>query len=159
MDASTTVPRPRLLIVYHSHGWRTRRMAETVATAAQATDAVTVVCRTAIEASIEDVLAADAYVMGSPETFGSMAGLIKDFFERIYYPAQDKGGGRPCALFVCAGNDGLGAIASMQRIIRGLGWKEVQPPLLMRSSEVESRLEECEQLGATMALGLSMGLF
>ncbi len=134
-------------------------MAEVIAAAAEATDAVDVISRGASEAGIEDVLAADGYLIGSPETFGSMSGLIKDFFERIYYPAQDQLTGRPYALFVCAGNDGLGAIAAMQRIARGLGWKEVQAPLLARSHELELRLEDCEQLGAAMALGLSMGIF
>ncbi|MGE4073743.1 MAG: flavodoxin family protein [Lysobacterales bacterium] len=151
--------RPRLLIVHHSHGWRTHRMAEVIAAAAAATDTVDVISRAAVDAGVEDVLAADGYLVGSPETFGSMSGLIKDFFERIYYPAQDQVTGRPYALFVCAGNDGRGAIESMQRIARGLGWKEVQPPLLARSHELESRLEDCEQLGAAMALGLSMGIF
>ena len=134
-------------------------MAEVMAAAAEATNAVDVVSLGASEANIEDVLAADGYLIGSPETFGSMSGLIKDFFERIYYPAQDRVTGRPYALFVCAGNDGSGAIASMQRIARGLGWKEVQAPLLVRSHELESRLEDCEQLGAGMALGMSLGVF
>ncbi|MCB1599183.1 MAG: NAD(P)H-dependent oxidoreductase [Lysobacterales bacterium] len=151
--------RPRLLIVHHSHGWRTRKMAEVMAAAAEATDAVDVVSLGASDANIEDVLAADGYLIGSPETFGSMSGLIKDFFERIYYPAQDRVTGRPYALFVCAGNDGSGAIASMQRVARGLGWKEVQAPVLAHSDEVELRLRDCEQLGAGMALGLSMGIF
>jgi len=130
-----------------------------MAAGALATDAVDVIALAAVEAGIEEVLAADGYLIGSPETFGSMSGLVKDFFERIYYPAQHQVTGRPYALFVCAGNDGLGAIASMQRIARGLGWKEVQAPLLARSHELESRLEDCEQLGAAMALGLSMGIF
>jgi multimeric flavodoxin WrbA len=134
-------------------------MAEVMAAGALATDAVDVIALAAVEAGIEEVLAADGYLIGSPETFGSMSGLVKDFFERIYYPAQHQVTGRPYALFVCAGNDGLGAIASMQRIARGLGWKEVQAPLLARSHELESRLEDCEQLGAAMALGLSMGIF
>jgi multimeric flavodoxin WrbA len=85
--------------------------------------------------------------------------LLKDFFERTYYPAQDQLRGRPFALFVCAGNDGSGAVSSIQRIARGYGWREVQPALIVRSDDVESRLPECEELGKTMALGLSMGLF
>lgn len=151
--------RPKLLIVHHSHGWRTARMAEAVSVAARATDAVDVIDRHAADASVDDVLAADGYLIGTPEIFGSMSGLVKDFFERIYYPALDQVAGRPYALFVCAGNDGSGAIASIQRIARGLRWREAQAPLLLRTEEVESRLEDCEQLGTAMALGISMGLF
>ena len=67
--------------------------------------------------------------------------------------------GRPYALFVCAGNDGSGAVASIQRIARGYGLREVQPALIVRSDAVESRRSDCEELGTLMALGLSLGVF
>lgn len=151
--------RRTLLIVHHSHGWRTTRMAQAIADAARQTDAVEVRCKNAQDASLDDLLAADAYLFGTPETFGSMAGLLKDFFERTFYPAQGLLVGRPYAIFVCAGNDGHGAIRSIQSIARGYGWKEVQAPLLVPSQEIDSRLQDCEELGTTMALALSMGLY
>ncbi len=151
--------RTTLLIVHHSHGWRTTRMAQAIAAAALRTAAVEVVSKNANEANLDDLLAADAYLFGTPETFGSMAGLLKDFFERTYYPAQGLLLGRPYAIFVCAGNDGQGAIRSIQSIARGYGWKEVQAPLLVRSDQVDARLQDCEELGTTMALALSMGLY
>jgi multimeric flavodoxin WrbA len=134
-------------------------MAEVVAAAAHATGAVEVIPRIAAEATLPDLLTADGYLFGTPETFGSMCGMLKDFFERTYYPAQDQLRGRPFALFVCAGNDGSGAVTSIQRIARGYGLREVQPALVVRSDDVEARLSECEELGTTMALGLAMGLF
>lgn len=151
--------RPQLLVVYHSHGWRTRRLAAAVVAAARQADAVDVVERLAGEATLEHLRSAAGYVFATPETFGSMCGMLKDFFERTYYPAQDQLRGRPYALLVCAGNDGSGAVASVQRIARGFGWREVQPALVIRSSDVESRIGECEELGTTMALGLAMGVF
>lgn len=151
--------RPKLLIVHHSHGWRTSRMADAIAGAARATDSVDVIARRAVDATLEDLLAADGYLFGTPETFGSLSGMLKDFFERTYYPAQGRLQGRPFAVFVCAGNDGLGAVAAIQRIARGYGWREVQSPLIVRSEDVDSRLSECEELGTTLALGLAMGLY
>ncbi len=151
--------RPTLLVVHHSHGWRTTRMAEAIVAAAQATDAVDVIARRAADATLADLTSADGYLFGTPETFGSMSGLLKDFFERTYYPAQDRLRGRPYALFVCAGNDGSGAVASIQRIARGYGLREVQPALIVRSDAVESRRSDCEELGTLMALGLSLGVF
>jgi multimeric flavodoxin WrbA len=151
--------RPILLVIHHSHGWRTARMAEAIVAAARASHAVDVVARRAADATLADLLTADGYLFGTPETFGSMCGMLKDFFERTYYPAQDQLRGRPFALFVCAGNDGSGAVASVQRIARGYGLREVQPALVVRSDDVEARLPECEELGTTMALGLAMGLF
>jgi multimeric flavodoxin WrbA len=151
--------RPTLLVVHHSHGWRTARMAEVVAAAARATNAVDVVARRAADATLADLTSADGYLFGTPETFGSMCGMLKDFFERTYYPAHEQLRGRPFALFVCAGNDGSGAVASVQRIARGFGWREVQPALVVHSAGVESRLAECEELGTAMALGLALGVF
>lgn len=151
--------RPTLLVVHHSHGWRTGRMAEAIVTAARATEAVDVVARLAADATLADLKAADGYLFGTPETFGSVSGMLKDFFERTYYPAQDLLRGRPYGLFVCAGNDGTGAVAAVERIARGYGWREVQPALVIHSADVEARLAECEELGTTMALGLAMGVF
>ena len=36
----------------------------------------------------------------------AMAGLMKDFFDRTYYPAPDLISGRPYATLICAGIDG-----------------------------------------------------
>ncbi|MBK8069508.1 MAG: flavodoxin family protein [Rhodanobacteraceae bacterium] len=152
-------PRPELLVVHHSHGWRTTRLADAVVAGALGTNAVGVRSLHAGRATLEDLLAADGYLFGTPETFGSMCGLLKDFFERTYYPALGRLNGRPFALFVCAGNDGSGAVRSIQRIARGHGWREVQPALVVRSEEVELRVNDCEELGAAMALGLALGVF
>jgi multimeric flavodoxin WrbA len=151
--------RPRLLVVHHSHGWRTTRMADAIAEAARRTGAVEVRSKRAADATLDDLIESDGYLFGTPETFGSLSGMLKDFFERTYYPAQGRLQGRPYAIFVCAGNDGAGAIAAIQRIARGYAWKAVQAPLLVPSDALEQHLLECEELGTTMALGLAMGLF
>ena len=60
------------------------------------------------EAGPEDLLAADGLILGTPENFGYMSGMMKDFLERIFYACEGKVEGRPCALFVGAGQDGSG---------------------------------------------------
>ncbi|MFO1495090.1 MAG: NAD(P)H-dependent oxidoreductase [Lysobacterales bacterium] len=149
----------RLLVVYHSHGWRTAAMAEAVAAGAREAVGVEVILKRALQADLDDLLAAQAYLFGTPETFGSLSGALKDFFERTYYPAQGRTQGRAYASFVCAGNDGSGAIQAIQRIARGYGWKEVQPALLARSETVEASLPACRELGATLAHGLALGVY
>lgn len=149
----------RLLVVYHSHGWRTAAMAEAVAEGARQATEVELVIKRAQQADLDDLLAAQAYLFGTPETFGSLSGALKDFFERTYYPAQGRTQGRAYASFVCAGTDGSGAIQAIQRIARGYGWKEVQPALLVRSEQVEASLPACRDLGATLAHGLALGVF
>jgi multimeric flavodoxin WrbA len=156
------MPEPKhLLIVYHSQSGSTGRMAEAVIRGARHADIdnVEVRVRDALVATGEDVLWADGYIFGTPENFGYMSGALKYFFDRIYYPCLDKIGGRPYALFICAGNDGSGALTSIARITAGLAIREVQEPVLLVGDFADNRLQECEELGMAMAAGLDAGIF
>lgn len=115
--------------------------------------------RDALEATPEDLLWADGFILGTPENFGYMSGAMKYFLDRVYYECLDRIGGRPYALFVRAGNDGGGAISSITRILSGLAVKEVQDPVLISGDFDEARLSDCEELGMTMAAGLEAGIF
>ncbi|MDH3338416.1 MAG: NAD(P)H-dependent oxidoreductase [Gammaproteobacteria bacterium] len=150
-----------LLIVFHTQSGTTSRMADAVIRGASSSDVEGVEVRalTALEADADDLLWADAFILGSPENFGYMSGAIKYFLDRVFYECVDKINGRPYALFVRAGNDGSGAIGSMRRILTGLAVKEVQDPVLIVGDFDESRLSECEELGLTMAAGLEAGVF
>ena len=150
-----------LLIVYHSQSGTTRTMADAVIKGAKNPDinGVEVQVRDALEASADDVLWADGLLLGTPENFGYMSGAIKYFLDRIYYPCEDKIDGMPYALFVCAGNDGTGAIKSITRILKGLAIKQIQEPVLIVGDVDDSQLIECEELGMIMAAGLESGIF
>ncbi len=150
-----------LLIVFHTQSGTTSRMADAVIRGAKNPDVEGVDVRTvtALEADAEDLLWADAFILGSPENFGYMSGAMKYFLDRVFYACVDKVNGRPYALFVRAGNDGSGAISSMRRILSGLAVREVQEPVLIAGDFEESRLSECEELGLTMAAGLEAGVF
>ncbi len=151
----------RLLIVYHSQSGSTTRMAKAVIRGANSSDidGVTVRVKLALDADSEDLLWADAFILGTPENFGYMSGAMKHFLDTAYYPCEDKLRGRAYALFVRAGNDGSGAISSVRRILTGLAVREVQEPVLIAGEFDESRLVECEELGLTIAAGLEAGIF
>lgn len=112
-----------------------------------------------LQADADDVLWADGLILGTTENFGYMSGAMKDFFDRIYYPCLEKTEGLPYTLFIRAGNDGLGAKSSIQRIVSGLSWKRVQAPLICTGAWSQQFLVECEELGTTMAAGLEAGIF
>lgn len=136
-------------------------MADAVVNGATSRDVAGVEVRvmTALDAGPDDLLWADAFILGTPENFGYMSGAMKYFLDRVFYPCENKINGKPWAMFVRAGNDGTGAISSIRRILSGLAVKEVQEPVLIAGEFDESRLEECEQLGLTMAAGLEAGIF
>ena len=136
-------------------------MADAVVNGATSRDVAGVEVRvmTALDAGADDLLWADAFILGTPENFGYMSGAMKYFLDRVFYPCENKINGKPWAMFVRAGNDGTGAISSMRRILSGLAVKEVQEPVLIAGEFDGSRLEECEQLGLTIAAGLEAGIF
>ena len=150
-----------LLIVHHSQSGTTSQMAEAVIRGARSPEITNVEVRTraALEATAADLLWCDAFILGTPENFGYMSGAMKYFLDRSYYECLDRIDGRPCALFVRAGNDGTGAIASLRRILKGLAVREVQDPVLIAGEFDATRLAECEELGMTMAAGLEAGVF
>jgi len=151
----------KLLIVYHSQSGTTSTMADAVIAGATdpAVEGVEVRVREALDGSPEDLLWCDGFILGTPENFGYMSGALKVFLDRSFYAVVDRIDGKPYALFVRAGNDGTGAITSVQRILSGLNVREVQPPLLIAGEFDEARLEECRELGLTMAAGLEAGVF
>ena len=136
-------------------------MADAVIRGAQHPDVgdVDVQVRSALEASADDLLACDAFILGTPENFGYMSGAMKYFLDNVYYECEGKMNGRPFALFVRAGNDGTGAISSMHRILAGLAVREVQEPVLIAGDFDEERLADCEELGLTLAAGIEAGIF
>ncbi len=111
------------------------------------------------DADADDVLWCDGIILGTTENFGYMSGAIKDFLERVYYPCLELTEGKPVALFVKGGLDGQGAKTSVERILVGLKWKFIQPPLVMKGEFQPSFLNQCETLGTTMAAGLEAGIY
>jgi multimeric flavodoxin WrbA len=151
----------QLLVVFHSRSGGTAAMTDAVVAGANddAIEGVDVRVQRAFDTTIDDVRACDAIILGTPENFGYMSGALKDFFERVYYPLLDETPGLPYALFVKASTDGDGAVRSVERIVAGLRWKLVVPPIVVVGDVQPADLEQCQELGATLAAGLEAGMF
>lgn len=159
----------KLLIVYHSKTGGSRQMAEAAAAAAH--DETSTVLKTAEEAGPDDLLNADGYIFCAPENLAAIAGVMKDFFDRCYYPVLGRIEARPYAQMVCAGSDGQNAVRQIARIAQGWRLKEVQEPLIIcthaqtpeqilaEKTIPEPDLERCRELGMALAAGLEMGAF
>ena len=146
-----------LLIVYHTAGAKNARMAEAVARGASAEEGVRVVVKRCADAGPDDVLAADGLILGTPENFGYMSGMMKDFLERVFYACEGRVEGRPYALFVGAGQDGSGAQSSLERIVTGLRLRKAQEAIVCVGDLTPDIVARCETLGATFAAGLALG--
>ncbi len=148
-----------LLIVYHTGGVKTAQMAEAVASGARTEGGVKVILKRCAEAGPEDLLAADGLILGTPENFGYMSGMMKDFLERAFYACEGKVNGRPWALVVSAGQDGGGAVNSVERVVTGLRLEKRAEPIVALKEVTPEVLARCEELGAAFAAGLALGVF
>lgn len=150
----------RLLLVFHSQSGRTAQLAEAAAQGiAVFADSVELRVRRAPDATLDDLLWAEGLLLGTPENFGYLSGLMKDFLDRTYYPAEGKTVGLPWALFVSAGNDGSGAVSALRRIALGYQWREVAEPVIVRGKPDAAGLSRCSDLAQTLAAGLTLGLY
>ncbi len=151
----------KLLIVSHSPSPNAQALTDAVGKGANHEDIDNVEIRILppLEAVADDVLWADAVILGTTENFGYMSGAMKDFFDRIYYPCLELTEALPYALFIKAGLDGQGAKTSVERIVTGLKWKQVQPALICQGEFRPEFVKDCEELGMTIAAGLEAGIF
>jgi NAD(P)H-dependent FMN reductase len=146
----------RLLIVHHTPSPPTHSLLTAVRDGAAdpAIDGVEVVVRPALGATAVDVLEADGYLLGTPANLGSMSGALKHFFDTIYYPCLDATVGRPFGLWVHGNNDTAGAVSAVERIVAGLRWKVVAPPLEVVGGVDRAATDAAYELGATAAATL-----
>jgi hypothetical protein len=151
----------RLLIVSHCPSANTQALTHAVARGANHPELGRHELRLSepLATGPDDVLWADGIVLGTTENFGYMSGAMKDFFDRIYYPCLEHTRGLPWALFIRAGNDGQGALSSIERIVRGLAWRQAQAPLLCSGAWDDAWLAACEELGMAMMAGLEAGIY
>jgi len=149
----------RILVVFHSQSGNTERMAQAVAQGVKSIEGSHCVLKRAFEAGLNDLVEADGLAIGTPENFGYMSGAVKDFFDRTFYPAQDKVFRKPYVVFISAGNDGTGALNSIERIALGYKFKKIYDPVISKGKLTEEALNKCRELGQILASGLDAGIF
>ena len=160
-----------LLIVFHSKTGGTYQMAQAAAKGACSEPEVAVDLIHAPEAGPNELLEADGYIFATPENLAMMSGMMKDFFDRTYYAVLDLIAGRPYAILICAGSDGENAARQIQRIATGWRLKAIAEPIIVCTHAQtpdtilapkqigEFDLQRCEDIGTTLAAGLTLGIY
>lgn len=155
---------PTLLVVHHSPTASMQRLTDAVRAGAgdDALEGVSVRCVAALDASADDVLAADGVVLGTPANFGYMSGALKHFFDSTFLQVgaslgEDgsgvaKTGGRlPFGLYVHGRYDVTGAVRAVLAITGALPWRQVAPVLEVLGDVTDGDLASAYELGATVA--------
>jgi len=160
-----------LLVVFHSMTNGTRQMAEALVAGAKTETGISTRLLHAGEATADKVIDAQGYVFATPENLAAISGMMKDFFDRCYYPALDRLNGRPYASLICAGSDGSNAARQIARIATGWRLKPVAEPLIVcthaqTAAEIlapktisTGDLARCHDLGAQLATGIALGIY
>ncbi|MFH1031815.1 MAG: flavodoxin domain-containing protein [Chloroflexota bacterium] len=105
----------KLLIVYHSYQGNTEAMAKAVCEGASSAGA-TVTLKKAPDATADDLLNCDVAAFGSPNYYSYMAGVLKDYFDRVYYDVRGKVNNKPYGAFTSGGGSSTLALESIDRV-------------------------------------------
>lgn len=160
-----------LLIIYYSYTGGTQQIAEAAARAAEGGSAIRIILKPAQDCEPADLLGAEGYIFATPENLAAIAGVMKAFFDRCYYPLLEQIEGRPYAAMICAGSDGENAKQQVERIAKGWRLKKViDTPIICTNAQTPEAilapktigptdLARCGEVGATLAAGIEMGIF
>lgn len=161
-----------LVIIWHSRTGASRALAEAVEEGALRANAGPPARRVeAARADAQTLLAAGGFVFIAPENLGALSGVMKDLFDRTYYPLLGRIEGRPYATVIAAGSDGTGAQRQIDTIVTGWRLKRVVEPMIVnlgvQSPEAilapktvsASALDACRALGEGFAHGIELGVF
>ena len=149
----------RLLIVYHSQSGAGLRLARATLAGALAEPDVDVQCLRCVDAGTAELRQADGLVLIGAENFGALSGGLKNFLDRVFYPVLESEKALSYALIIAAGNDGSGALTQIQRTLTALPWRCVADPMIVRGMPSEHHRMAAQELGATLAAGIAMGIF
>lgn len=160
-----------VLVVYHSMTGGTRQMVDALVAGMALEPGISVNLRHAASAAADDLIEAAGYVFATPENLAAISGVMKDFFDRCYYPALEKIDGRPYATLVCAGSDGSNAARQIVRIATGWRLRQVAealivcthaqtPEAILAPKLISARdLDRCRELGTQVAAGIALGIY
>lgn len=136
----------KVLIVYHTFTGETEKMAKVLAEGALSISGVDVSLKTVVDTKPEELAQADAIAFGAPNTFGGMAGALREFFDRSWV-VHEKTLGKPAVAFTCEMPDQTGALKEIEKFFNFYGLNAISDGITAPGSVEEIKLEECRTLG------------
>jgi len=125
-------------------------MAKAIAEGSSAAGA-RVVLKKAVDAVDTDLLNCDVVAIGTPNYFSYMAGMVKDFFDRVWITVREKMADKPYVAFGTYGGGGRQAIDTVEHICNGLKMKLVMESLDVQRKPTPENLNACKEFGKKLA--------
>lgn len=151
-----------ILMVFHSQSCRSQTLAFCCYEKAKETaqEGTTIRLRRAYDGELDDLLWADFLLLFTPENFGAIAGGMKDFLDRVFYPAERANiKAMPYCTIISAGNDGTGASRQIEKIMKGLGSEPVQPPVVFYGAPDKEAMARCAEISEALVTAVEMGIY
>ena len=145
----------KILIVYHTLSGNTEKMAKAFEEGAKSVPGTDVVLSKAFDATLDDLLGCDAVAFGSADYFSYIAGALKDFFDRTYYPSQGKVMGKPYAAFATGGGGGETALKVLERLCSSFKLKKAVDSVSATGTPSSEVLVKCREAGKNLAKAVS----
>jgi len=109
----------QILVLYHSRGGNTRKLAEIIAQGVEEVEGVKAILKGCDEVSKDDFLDSEGIIAGSPVYFGGMAAELKKVFDE-FISVRKRMEGKLGAAFATSGDATGGKETTMMSIIHAL---------------------------------------
>ena len=139
-----------VLIVYHSLSGNTQAAAEAVAEGVRSVAGAEANLKEALHAGPADLLGCDTLAVGTPDFFSYMAGGLKDFFDRAFYPTQGQVTDKPVGIFVTHGGGGK-AVDSVRSLCKSFKFRLACEPTLITNRPDEAAVKRLKDMGVLLA--------
>jgi len=150
---------PKILIVYDSKTGNTETMALAVAKGAEQVSGTEVTVKKTEQTKLEDLLAADGIIMGSPTYFGQMSAKLKTLIDESV-KIHKKLTGKVGAAFTSSGGTASGAETTMLSIVQAMlihgmiiqgRADDKHYGVAAKGAPSKSDIKHCEELGTRVA--------
>ena len=150
----------KILFIHHSPSINTRQLSDCVVKKINKLNLkISLKSLAPLDVNFHTFNSVNGVIIGTTENFGYMAGLTKDFFDRCYNDLKGKTEGLPVIYYIRAGLDGEGCKVVLNKILTGLRWRQVLPPLILKGSWQEDYLKQLEKFVLTFASGIELGIY
>ena len=134
--------------MYYSRTGRTEALAKAVAEGIESAGGTAKVKRVDY-ATVNDFISCDAVAFGSPNYFGYMAGIMKDFFDKAL-SIREKVTGKPAAAFTSGGGSSNSALVSLENMIASFKLEKATDGVVSQGEPSKETLEACKRLGEVL---------
>lgn len=139
----------KLLVTYQTFYGSTKTLAEAVAEGAKQAGAQ-VAIKQASETNLEDMINADAIVLATTNSFGTISADAKKLFERTWKDREKVGKNKPFGAVITFTTDTKDSIKFLESYPGRFGLVKKAEWITVKAGQTESAKPKCRELGAAL---------